>query len=51
MFSTLKSIPKLLGAKVVIKFPYYDHNDDDDDDDELIFCKQKYRHISTLMQK
>jgi len=29
MFSTLKSIPKLLGAKVEIKFLYYDQIDDD----------------------
>jgi hypothetical protein len=31
MFSTLKLIPKLLGAKVEIKFVYYDHNDDDNE--------------------
>ena len=29
MFATLKSTPKLLGAKVKIKFLYYDQYDDD----------------------
>jgi hypothetical protein len=31
MFAALKSMPKLLGAKVEIKFVYYDHNDDDNE--------------------
>jgi hypothetical protein len=30
-FSTLKSIPKLFGAKVETKFLFYNHNDDDTD--------------------
>jgi regulatory protein YycI of two-component signal transduction system YycFG len=31
MFAALKSMPKLLGAKVEIMFLYYDHNDDDNE--------------------
>ena len=31
MFATLKSTPKLLGAKVKIKFLYYDQYDDDNE--------------------